>query len=201
LSQQPKVLVSPLDYSVASTIYMDWGWVNNGNGVIAALTSYVPNWDVFALYPKQDVWNIGNNAAAGATRMANVTDGLSNTIFVGEKMMICGASVPNPKGSWTSPFVNCWGCDQDSYSTPWMAAITTTGGGTWSDNTTGYWEVPQSMPTPANCSYWRNQAFTAAGCQFLLGDGSVRNVTTSISYQTFSAAITPSGGETLGTDW
>jgi hypothetical protein len=200
LSQQPKFLVSPTDYSVAPTVQAAWSWVNGNSPVVAALTSYAPNYDVFALYPKQYIWNIWENTVAGATKISNVTDGLSNTIFIGEKLMLCGANAPSTSLAG-NPNISAWGVDQNANATPWMAGITTTGGGNWSDNVTGFWEVPQPTPTPANCSYWRNQAFTAAGCQMLIGDGSVRNVSSSVSYQTFSAAITPSGGETLGTDW
>jgi hypothetical protein len=34
-----------------------------------------------------------------------------------------------------------------------------------------------------------------------LADGSVRKVDPSLSFTTWSAAVTPSGGEVLGPDW
>jgi prepilin-type N-terminal cleavage/methylation domain-containing protein len=45
------------------------------------------------------------------------------------------------------------------------------------------------------------QALTAGGVQVLLGDGSVRGVNGGISVATWQAAITPAGGEVLGSDW
>jgi prepilin-type N-terminal cleavage/methylation domain-containing protein len=60
---------------------------------------------------------------------------------------------------------------------------------------------PQAKPTIAECSIFRPQAFTAAGCQVALVDGSVRTVSTSISLETWKAALSPAGGEVLGNDW
>jgi prepilin-type N-terminal cleavage/methylation domain-containing protein len=45
------------------------------------------------------------------------------------------------------------------------------------------------------------QAFSSGGINVLLGDGSARMVGTGISKTTWDAAITPSGGEVLGSDW
>lgn len=173
--------------------------MNSNNPVPVGLTSYAPSYRVFAKNPKAYVWNIWDGSGGGQRTIAGVSDGLSNTIFVAEKMMICGASQPNNLNG--NPFVSAWGTDQDVNSTPWFAGISTQWPvSNWSDNN-GYWEVPQAQPAPANCSYWRPTALTASGCQCLLGDGSVRNVSTNISYQTWSAAITPDGGEILGSDW
>jgi prepilin-type N-terminal cleavage/methylation domain-containing protein len=199
LGQKLNVLKSPTDYSVTDSVTANWSWVNGNNPVSVALTSYAPNYRTFALNPKAYVWNIWDGSGGGVAKVSTITDGLSNTIFVSEKMMLCGAAAPNNLNG--SPFVFAWGVDQDVNATPWFAGISTQWPvSNWSDNN-GSWEVPQGTPTPANCSYWRAQAFTASGCQNLLGDGSVRNITTTISYTTYSAAITPNGGETLSTDW
>jgi hypothetical protein len=41
----------------------------------------------------------------------------------------------------------------------------------------------------------------AGGMLVALGDGSVRSVAPSISQYTFWSAVTPAGGEVLGSDW
>lgn len=41
---------------------------------------------------------------------------------------------------------------------------------------------------------------SSAGVQVAMMDGSVRNVTTSVSINAWSAAVTPDGGEAIGLD-
>jgi len=52
-----------------------------------------------------------------------------------------------------------------------------------------------------NCNPCMLQAPSAGGILVGLGDGSVRLVSTGISPATWSAAITPNDGLTLGNDW
>lgn len=55
---------------------------------------------------------------------------------------------------------------------------------------------------PANgCDYSIPQTAHPAGMNVLLGDGSVRTVSGSMSPETFWSAVTPRGGEVLGSDW
>jgi hypothetical protein len=70
----------------------------------------------------------------------------------------------------------------------------------WSTANTGPWLPPQNKPTPAAANWWQAQALTAGGCQCLMGDGSVRNVRSTVDKLAWSAAITPNGGETLALD-
>jgi prepilin-type N-terminal cleavage/methylation domain-containing protein len=52
-----------------------------------------------------------------------------------------------------------------------------------------------------NCDPLIPQAFSAGGVLVGLADGSVRTVAPGISFNTWTAAITPAGGEVLGNDW
>jgi hypothetical protein len=73
----------------------------------------------------------------------------------------------------------------------------------WTSNnhSTPYTNVPpQDRPLVQNCSPYNLQAFSAAGCQISMCDGSVRTVTTSISSTVWFAAVWPDDGQVVG-DW
>ncbi len=59
----------------------------------------------------------------------------------------------------------------------------------------------QVRPTPSQCDNTVPQGLTTGSLQVGLGDGSVRGVAPGLSSYTWYAALTPSGGETLGADW
>ena len=61
----------------------------------------------------------------------------------------------------------------------------------------------QVQPTPflGNCDPTRAATAHAGGIQVGLADGSVRTLAPSMSGDTWWAAVTPAGGEVLGSDW
>jgi len=65
----------------------------------------------------------------------------------------------------------------------------------------GAFVVPQVQPTNVTCQQWRASGFSASGCLAGLADGSVRNVTPSVTAITWKAALTPNGGEVLPGNW
>jgi len=218
MGQKLKMLKAPSDPTQVETLLSpSWGWVNGGKPVPVAQTSYAPNWNVFAQFPSTmsqgstnqtpAFWAIWANAGAGATKVGGVTDGLSNTLFVSEKYSICGngststpSAVQAPNANGGQPSSNSWAYINDWQGTPVFAGIATASPANWSNNL-GPWEVPQNKPTTKDAVYWRTQSISNGGCLSLLGDGSVRSVSSNISQQTYSAAITKSGGEVLGSDW
>ena len=56
-------------------------------------------------------------------------------------------------------------------------------------------------PFEGNCDPTRAATAHAGGMQVGLADGSVRTLAPSMSGTTWWAAVTPSGGEVLGSDW
>jgi len=65
-------------------------------------------------------------------------------------------------------------------------------------------KVPQAAPslgTSGTCDPLTASGMHSSGVNVLLGDGSVRLVSSSITMRTWNAALTPAGGETLGGDW
>ena len=144
-----------------------WGspWVYDYQGLNPWLkTDYTANTYVFPA-------NIGNNST-----IASIADGLSNTIFVGEKSI-----------------------DPRAYSTGgwyWDEPVFTGGSGGTGRNGTGLYRDGPGVNFPNN---W-GSAHTA-GALFLFGDGSIRLLNFSVPPGDLQGALTPNGGETPTTSF
>jgi len=153
-------------------------------------------------------------------RFANITDGLSTTIFFAERYAICGPS----NGATGSQYVqHIWQEDgQDSGPTTWVNnGNAWFSPSFWSNNPYtshpeknvanypwSYMPLFQVRPLVGNftlaqggCDPTRLQSLTASGLQVAMGDGSVRNVSPSISQRTWGYAVDPGDGFVLGSDW
>jgi prepilin-type N-terminal cleavage/methylation domain-containing protein len=188
-------------------------WGNRG------ACSYAANWHVFRGGWDED-WQKG-----GVTRLANIQDGLVNTIFISERYAVCG----NPAFNGTNECLyaeHIWGEDgQNAGPTAFIAVGGCGDGGgplfapsffvissTWhpEQNVPNYpWQyapLPQIAPPlkPNNfgqCDPTRVQGFNSGGIQVGMGDGSVRIVAQGISQLTWGLAIDPADGFPLGPDW
>jgi prepilin-type N-terminal cleavage/methylation domain-containing protein len=60
---------------------------------------------------------------------------------------------------------------------------------------------PVRGPNADECDHTLPQALHPAGLLVSLGDGSVRTISPAVKPETFWAAVTPAGGEVLGSDW
>jgi len=63
------------------------------------------------------------------------------------------------------------------------------------------WLIPQIAPNNTTCIQYRATGFSSAGCQVALCDGHVRNISPSISQNTWMLAIKFDDGQVLGSDW
>jgi prepilin-type N-terminal cleavage/methylation domain-containing protein len=137
---------------------------------------------------------------------ATFQDGTSTTIVFAEKYMLCGSSASRHSAFyWGETCLNCGSpgnysgaCNRQgnpvSVGSPALFYNSQT-----SNGRPGL--VPQAKPSPDNCNPCMLQAPSSGGILVGLGDGSVRNVSTSISQQTWANAVNPSDGNALGSDW
>ncbi|MBN9519670.1 DUF1559 domain-containing protein [bacterium] len=154
--------------------------------------------------PPQTFNGVVVRANVAPVTMVSISDGTSNTVMVGEK--------------WLHPQrINADGGDNERYANAgWDECVVRIGGGTYTYNyNNGQCSGPytsRSIPrTPqpdrdAPCevdgagktkTIW-NQSFGSShvgGTQFVLADGSVRNVSFSIDAVVWAAACTRNGGE------
>ncbi len=152
-------------------------------------------------------------------------DGTSNTILFVEQYGICadspggglvnawacGAPLVEAPAFAAFPIAGTWNGDYVGHFTPYVPLqVNAQGqvvgqGPTYSTGTTPQATsrpVPfQSQPSAAACDRSIPQTPHTGGMVTALGDGSVRTVSPSISQLTFWSAVTPSGGEVLGSDW
>lgn len=105
------------------------------------------------------------------TRFGDVTDGLSSTLLVGER------GIPSDWG-WGWPI--CGGTECEQY-------ISTERGLT-----------PPDLPPDTNQAITTFWSWHTGGTHFLMGDGAVRFLSTSIDYPTLLSLSTRSGGEVVG---
>ncbi len=149
----------------------------------------------------------GTSYLGGSAKMSNVTDGLSNTIFWAETLLTCSAY---PYG---------WGFNYVSFKFfHWPNFAYYTNATYPALNRTPPNAQFHASVTPKDCldakataeadpqgSYTNliglNPASSHPGVVTALGDGSVRVMTSSLSFPTFNLAIIPNDGMVMGTDW
>jgi prepilin-type N-terminal cleavage/methylation domain-containing protein len=223
-STVPKIYIAPSDSSPYQFVNWQWPYTNNEQVFQMGLISYAANARVFgSSTPTGDggwsVWEVAwNNGGGGMLRMTGITDGTSNTLAVVEKSMVTGNqqmsykdwSIANAEGStWNA--INMWATtDTPPEGAPFFGCNCKDPTQTW-DNAQGQWwrancvmvtgdpreyfQPPQPRPIPAQQQAFNIYPYNVAGTQALMCDGSVRLITTSVSVQAWSAAVTPNGGE------
>ncbi len=150
----------------------------------------------------------------GRVKMAKITDGLSNTILHAEKYARCSTTDPaipppfrdggtawayttSPAFAWQkAPMVLPGGAFQAGFAIPALASR-------GAPNAVGPGSKFQFQPTPflGNCDPTRTATAHPGGIVVGLADASVRTLSPSMGPNTWWSAVTPSGGEVLGSDW
>jgi hypothetical protein len=213
------VLQAPNDAPPYQTA--NWQWPFSKEAVFQlTFTSYVPNARVFGTKTPGgtcSVWDVAwANAGGGTMRITGITDGTSNTLAVVEKQMVTGAGVVSFKdwGTIGDPNfgngVNIWsitdtqpdglaffGCNcRDPNSGGWDATYGQWWLGSCRFGAYEYFQPPVPRPIPSQQNVFNISPFNSGNVVMaLLCDGSVRGITTSVSLQAWSAAVTPNGGE------
>jgi prepilin-type N-terminal cleavage/methylation domain-containing protein/prepilin-type processing-associated H-X9-DG protein len=151
-----------------------------GWGAEGGRTSYAANGQVFR---HNYQWG-----GVGLSRYpASIPDGTSNTIFYTEKLQ--------------STF-DCTGCCnnyRDNFWPDWGPIISSSD----CNEPTGPAAIFQNncKGSPSSCDGNRASSPHTGGINVALGDGSVRFVSASVSPTTWWSAMTPAGGEVLGSNW
>jgi prepilin-type N-terminal cleavage/methylation domain-containing protein len=192
-----KTYTCPSDPSVHNAPYTDQFF-----GYQWATTSYAGNFLVFGV-PNATLtgWVTWQGASSIPT---SFRDGTSNTILFAERYAIC-ESIANPlpgqaclwdwwlpQSSVTPAYLN-GGLGHHYY--PYFAVPTVNG------IPVGPPSLFQVQPSMGNCDASRASTGHTGGMQVALADASVRTLSSGMSGTTWWAAVTPAGGELLGTDW
>ena len=185
------------------------GITAQGTGAGYNLASYNVNGQVFCTgqYP-----SIGSG----------FTDGTSNTVLYVEHLALCplpGGGNSATAGRVVWPATNLTTGDPVAYwpgetTNAIPAAYTAIGdfGIAYStamvpdpnNGNVASWKLPQVAPklgAGGTCDPTTASAGHTGAVLVGIGDGSIRGVTASLSMRTWNAALTPTGGEVLGSDW
>jgi prepilin-type processing-associated H-X9-DG protein len=177
-------------------------------------SSYAANFLVFGGVANANTFPTPANYGTLWDGKANLTstfqDGTSNTIVFAEKYARCdGTTVPG--GTWWMRGVLTGGAalggNDDSYPGDRLSAVFGGGvgvdGTAWLQGTASLFQVQpnNSLQNPGPCDNRLASTGHTSGMNVGLADGSVRFVAQGISANTWAQALTPAGGEVLGSDW
>ncbi len=195
-----KVYVCPSDPSIVAGTYTDQFF-----GYQWATSSYAGNFLVFGQVPNPVQYNFVQSYQFTSRIPLSFPDGLSSTILFAERYGIC-ESIANPlpgqaclwdwwlPGSINPPGPPLFGGLGHHYF-PYFGLPTDNGSPIWAVS------IFQVRPAAGNCDASRCSTGHNGGMQVTLADGSVRSLAASMSGDTWWAAVTPAGGEVLGSDW
>ncbi|MEO2089271.1 MAG: DUF1559 domain-containing protein [Gemmataceae bacterium] len=190
----PKIFINPLDPSQSNGAYNDSGW-----GVYS-VTGYVSNYQAMGGI-------IGNSLNLDTKKhILAITDGTSNTIFYTTRTAVCERNPCAYRPSYAGSFYNIAPYANASSWYEWMPVINYWLNGASSPGyVTGAATKFQVNPTwagvGATCDFRLATQVGSGGILVGMGDGSVRTVAPGVSGDTWWAAMTPTGGEVLGSDW
>ncbi len=180
------ILLCPSDPSVGP------GGVVTVNGMSWGASCYAVNSQVSAGTPGDP---------QGKRRLLTITDGTSNTILYAEKYARCTRASPALDGA--SLWAYCASSLFDlpaPMESPYRLYHASFGGGPYLAGLTSKFQV-QPTPFLGNCDPTRAATAHSNGMLVCLADGSVRTLSPSLSNATWTAAVTPAGGEVMGPDW
>lgn len=188
----PKIFINPADpSSPADGQYDDNGWG------IYAVTGYVANY--------MTMGHVEGNPPVkkGMKTIVAVRDGTSNTLFYTERLTTCLAAPQAHRPGYVGDYYNIAPYANMSWW-QWIPVINywpAGASGVVTGPATKFQANPDFSSRTSNCDYRLASAPRASGILVAMGDGSVRTVSSGVSGATWWSAMTPTGGEVLGSDW
>jgi prepilin-type N-terminal cleavage/methylation domain-containing protein len=188
----PKIFINPSDpSSPANGQYDDSGWG------IYSVTGYVANYLAMGHVEGNPPQQINTK------NLTQITDGTSNTLLFTERLTVCLANPQAERPAYSGDYYNIAPYANLSWW-QWIPVINYWPAGA-SGVVTGPGTKFQANPTwnsrTSTCDYRFASSPRAAGILVCMGDGSCRLVSSGVSGTTWWAAMTPNGGEVLGSDW
>jgi len=191
----PKLFLNPTDPSASTGMVSDPYFNSRPYAATGYVSNYLAMGGIFrtTLDTKKDILAI--------------TDGTSNTIFYTTRVTLCERRPTAYRPTYTSgPFYNIAPYANAGAWYEWMPVLNYWPNGARS---TGYVigaaSKFQANPTwagfTATCDFRLATQMGSGGILVGLGDGSVRTVSPGVSGDTWWSAMTPTGGEVLGSDW
>ncbi|HLJ95261.1 MAG TPA: DUF1559 domain-containing protein [Gemmataceae bacterium] len=225
-----KVFQAPGDTSPYHEITWSWPYTGTGDNQIfkQTLVSYAANVRVFGQPSRTYQWAdwcvAWRNTGGGIAKVSTIPDGLSNTLFVVEKPMVTGAATLHYKDwaiydqnnqSDSTDGMNTWGTTDIPQNGIAFFGTTCNDPRTTADDVYGqsgrpncrfgtdpleYFQPPARLLV-RDQQHWDNiYPYSSGGTQSLMGDGSVRTITSAISVPAWSAMVTPNGAEAISQD-
>jgi prepilin-type N-terminal cleavage/methylation domain-containing protein len=200
----------------------------NGSGTPATVKTFICPSDASGISPAGTGagWNLCSYNVNGQVFVGqypalghSFSDGTSSRVMYVEHLALCrnpagGNSATDGRNVW--PAVNlttgdpvCYWPGETTGGTPpgfpgFGAAYPTAQIPDPANGNAMEWKIPQAAPslgTTGTCDPTTANAGHIGGVLVSLADGSVRLVSSGVSQRTWNAALTPAGGETMGSDW
>jgi prepilin-type N-terminal cleavage/methylation domain-containing protein len=178
-AQVIKTFRSPRDFSMNGDTYQD------PNGYVWGLSNY--GWNEAIFTDPYVTWTPNRT-------MLGITDGTSNTVVFGEQYAQCGTPKPTRFKRWAF-YPSGDEYDSSEFHPPRLSKRVST------TQFVPPTATPQLQPLVPACNASNLQAMEAGVCMVALADGSVRGITSGISTTTWYAAVFPTDGMVLGSDW
>jgi prepilin-type N-terminal cleavage/methylation domain-containing protein len=191
----PKIFINPTDPS-SNGMYTDSGWSTY------SVTGYVANYLATGAIVKNSA---GAPQRLNVRDVSQISDGSSNTILYTERLSVCLRAPQPHRPGYIGDYYNIAPYANAGSWFQWMPVINYYDNFAASYAITGAATKPQYNPTwnsrTSTCDYRLASSPRSSGIMVGMGDGSVRFVNSSVTGETWWAAMTPTGGEVIGSDW